>query len=70
MAVKRALVTGSVIDGFLVGEKLHSGGMATLWKVTRDDINIPIVMKVPMILDGDDATTISGRPYRRARPLA
>lgn len=60
MAVKRALVTGSVIDGFLVGEKLHSGGMATLWKVTRDDINIPIVMKVPMILDGDDATTIVG----------
>jgi serine/threonine protein kinase len=34
--------------------------MATLWKVTRPDITTPIVMKVPMILDGDDATTIVG----------
>lgn len=57
---RQALVTGSTIDGFLVGEKLHAGGMATLWRVTRADIDIPIVMKVPMILDGDDATTIVG----------
>lgn len=57
---RQALVTGSIIDGFLVGEKLHAGGMATLWRVTREDIDIPVVMKVPMILDGDDATTIVG----------
>ena len=57
---KQPLVEGSTLDGFLIGEKLHSGGMATLWKVTRPDIPTPIVMKVPMILDGDDATTIVG----------
>lgn len=57
---RQALVTGSIIDGFLIGEKLHAGGMATLWRVTREDIDIPVVMKVPMILDGDDATTIVG----------
>ena len=57
---KQPLVEGSTLDGFLIGEKLHTGGMATLWRVTRDDIDIPIVMKVPMILDGDDATTIVG----------
>ena len=57
---KQPLIEGSTLDGFLIGEKLHSGGMATLWKVTRPDITTPIVMKVPMILDGDDATTIVG----------
>ena len=57
---KQPLVEGAILDGFLIGEKLHTGGMATLWRVTRPDISIPIVMKVPMILDGDDATTIVG----------
>ena len=27
---REALETGAVIDGFLIGEKLHTGGMATL----------------------------------------
>ena len=54
------LATGAVVDGFLIGEKLHAGGMATLWEVTRSDIDIPIVMKTPLILDGDDATAIVG----------
>ncbi len=52
--------TGSTIDGFLIGEKIHSGGMATLWRVTKPGIDVPIVMKVPTILDGDDATIIVG----------
>ena len=57
---REALQTGSTIDGYLIGEKLHTGGMATLWRVTHPDIAMPIVMKVPMILDGDDATVIVG----------
>jgi nucleotide-binding universal stress UspA family protein len=52
--------TGSIIDGFLVGEKLHGGGMASLWRVTRPDIEAPIVMKVPALYDGNDATVIVG----------
>ncbi len=52
--------TGALVDGFLVGEKLHVGGMASLWRVTRDDIDFPIVLKTPLILDGDDATAIVG----------
>lgn len=52
--------TGETIDGFRVGEKLHLGGMATLWRVTRPDIAAPLVMKTPLILDGDDATAIVG----------
>ncbi|MFT4096821.1 MAG: bifunctional serine/threonine-protein kinase/universal stress protein [Rhodoblastus sp.] len=54
------LQTGTYVDGFLVGEKLHVGGMASLWRVTRDDIDFPIILKTPLILDGDDATAIVG----------
>ncbi|NDA46422.1 MAG: serine/threonine protein kinase, partial [Alphaproteobacteria bacterium] len=57
---KQALETGSTIDGFLIGEKLHVGGMASLWSVTRPDIESPIVMKVPTIMDGEDAEVIVG----------
>jgi len=54
------LKTGANVDGFIVGEKLHVGGMASLWRVTREDIDFPIVLKTPLILDGDDATAIVG----------
>ncbi len=52
--------TGVTIDGFLVGEKIHSGGMASVWRVTRPDIDQPVVMKVPTIQESDDATIIVG----------
>lgn len=52
------LRTGAVLDGFLVGAKLHKGGMAEIWEVTKDGIDVPLVMKVPLILDGDDPTMI------------
>jgi serine/threonine protein kinase len=58
--MKQALETGTLIDGFLIGEKLHVGGMASLWSVTRPDIDTPIVMKVPTIMDGEDAEVIVG----------
>ncbi|RFB79681.1 serine/threonine protein kinase [Methylovirgula sp. 4M-Z18] len=54
------LETGAEIDGFRIGKKLHQGGMASVWSVSRDDIDFPIIMKVPIIADGDDATSIVG----------
>jgi serine/threonine protein kinase len=54
------LTTGSVIDGFTLGEKLHQGGMAEIYAVTKPGITLPLVMKVPLILDGDDPTMIVG----------
>jgi len=57
---RRVMEPGSVVDGFLISEKIHTGGMATLWRVTRDDIATPVVMKVPTILEGDDPTVIVG----------
>lgn len=49
-----AVQPGAVIDGFTVGELVHSGGMGKLFRVTRADTPAPLVMKVPF-LGADDA---------------
>jgi serine/threonine protein kinase len=49
---------GAVIDGFTVGERVHSGGMATLWSVTHPDIAAPLVMKIPRVSEGEDPAAI------------
>ena len=49
---------GAVLDGFTVGERVHQGGMATLWQVTRLDLAQPLLMKVPRIAEGDDPAAI------------
>ncbi len=51
---------GLEIDGFTLGEQLHTGGFATIWEVTNPKYRTPLVMKVPTILDGDDGPTIVG----------
>ncbi len=49
---------GAVIDGFVVGERVHDGGMATLWSVTREGIDAPLLMKMPRVAEGDDPAAI------------
>jgi eukaryotic-like serine/threonine-protein kinase len=49
---------GAVIDGFTIGECVHSGGMATLWSVTRPDIASPLLMKIPRVSEGEDPAAI------------
>ena len=53
-----AIAPGAVIDGFTIGEQVHSGGMATLWSVTWPDIDVPMLMKVPRISEGEDPAAI------------
>jgi serine/threonine protein kinase len=55
---KTAVQPGAVIDGFTIGECLHSGGMATLWSVTRPDFAMPLLMKVPRVSEGEDPAAI------------
>jgi non-specific serine/threonine protein kinase/protein-serine/threonine kinase len=51
---KVQLDAGATIDGFLLEERIHRGGMATIWRVTRPDIGFPIAMKVPLLdFEGD-----------------
>jgi nucleotide-binding universal stress UspA family protein len=49
---------GTVIDGFTIGDCVHSGGMAMLWNVTRPDISAPLLMKIPRISEGEDPAAI------------
>ncbi len=51
---------GDVIDDFVVNDLVYSRGMAHLWSVTHPDIDIPLLMKVPMIGEGDDPASIVG----------
>src|SRR5215211_6208768 len=55
---KPSIASGAVIDGFTVGERIHSGGMATLWSVTHPGIDVPLLMKVPRISEGEDPAAI------------
>src|ERR1035437_93078 len=52
------VVSGAVIDGFTIGECVHRGGMATLWSVTRPDIAMPLLMKIPRLSEGEDPAAI------------
>lgn len=49
---------GVVIDGFTVGECVHSGGMATLWSVTHPGVEVPLLMKIPRVAEGEDPAAI------------
>jgi serine/threonine protein kinase len=52
------LETGMVVDGFTVGELIHRGGMAYLWRCTHPEIPFALLMKVPKLGDTDDPATI------------
>ena len=51
---------GAVIDGFVVGERVHKGGMSAVWHVTQPQISMPMIMKVPSLVEGEDAAAIVG----------
>lgn len=62
---------GTLIDGWRLVDKLHVGGMATLWAVEREPgaappggdaslAALPLIMKLPRIKGGEDAATIVG----------
>jgi nucleotide-binding universal stress UspA family protein len=52
------LEAGSELDGFRIESRLHSGGMAVIYRVTRDDLPGPAVMKVPRLGQGESGATI------------
>ncbi|MBB1162999.1 bifunctional serine/threonine-protein kinase/universal stress protein [Aquariibacter albus] len=68
---RQPLSPGQVIDGFRLEERLHQGGMATLWRVRRADgpdgepEGMPLIMKVPRIKGGEDPASIVGFEVER-----
>lgn len=51
---------GSVVDGFHVGEKIHEGGMAVLYRVERKGGEFPMLMKVPRLEFGSHPSCYVG----------
>lgn len=56
--VKPLLASGVEIDGFRVEERVHKGGMATIWRVTKPGIDTPMLMKVPYLGEGADPAAV------------
>lgn len=54
------LSAGEQIDGFTIVSRLHSGGMAVIYEVSREDLPGPAVMKVPRLGQGETGATIVG----------
>lgn len=58
----RLLEPGTELDGFVIGECVHSGGMAHIYRVTYAqpgrEAPFPLAMKVPRMGGGDGAETI------------
>ncbi len=52
------LDVGDVVDGFRVEGFLHRGGMADIWKVTREATSETFALKVPQLRGGEGTTTI------------
>jgi len=40
---------GAEIDGFTLGETIHSGGMGSIFRVSKPGSTLPLVMKVPWL---------------------
>ena len=53
---------GTVVDGFVIGDCLHAGGMAHIYAVTFEGGTtspFPMVMKVPKMSSGDGGENIT-----------
>jgi eukaryotic-like serine/threonine-protein kinase len=53
-----SLEIGSIVDGFVIEDRFHHGGMSTLWRVSRPDDPMPLLMKVPKLGEGADPAAI------------
>ena len=40
---------GSEIDGFRLLEKIHEGGMAVIYRVSKAGVELPLIMKIPKL---------------------
>lgn len=51
---------GSIVDGWQIDSQVHKGGMATLWAVKTAEGEMPLIMKVPRLAEGEDPAAIVG----------
>jgi nucleotide-binding universal stress UspA family protein len=54
----QVLQAGTAIDGFVLMEKLPSGGMASLWRAISAEFDYPLILKIPFLDPGQDRSVI------------
>lgn len=54
------IAPGTIVDGFEVVARIHRGGMASLWEVRREGFDFPLVLKSPILAEGEDPAAIVG----------
>jgi nucleotide-binding universal stress UspA family protein len=57
---RASIESGATLDGYLIGERVHRGGMASIWAVTHPKISGPLLMKLPVMSEGVDPAAIVG----------
>src|SRR5258708_19061983 len=53
-----SLGPGSEIDGFCLGELLHTGSMAAIYRLTGPDGPLPLIIKIPRLGPGERAVNV------------
>jgi len=51
---------GTIIDGFRLGEMVHVGSMASIFRLAGDDGPLPLVMKIPRLGPGERSVNVIG----------
>jgi nucleotide-binding universal stress UspA family protein len=51
---------GSVIDGFCLGEMIHAGSMASIFRLAGPEGPLPLIMKIPRLGPGERAVNVIG----------
>ena len=60
-----ALEPGTEIDGFRLGERIHTGTMAWIYRVIGNDGPLPLIMKIPRLGPGERAVNVIGFEVER-----
>ncbi len=55
-----SLGPGSEVDGFCLGELLHVGSMASIYRLTGSEGPLPLIMKIPRLGPGERAVNVIG----------
>jgi nucleotide-binding universal stress UspA family protein len=55
---KPRIENGTDLDGFIVGKIIHKGGMAMLYEASKAGIDVPLLLKVPLLFEGEDPAAI------------
>jgi eukaryotic-like serine/threonine-protein kinase len=59
-AMDRTIGPGSEIDGFCLGERIHVGSMASIYRLTGPRGPLPLVIKIPRLGPGERAVNVIG----------